>query len=440
MTGMKKNQIARRLIIISLDAVGSKDLPFLNSLSNFKRFISHGALCANVTSVYPSITYPAHTSIVTGKLPKNHGIINNTLLQPGRKSPDWMWQRSYIKGTTLYDEAIKKGWKVAALLWPVTAKSRIQYNLPEIFPNRPWQNQVMVSAMNGSVIYELELNKRFGNLRNGIQQPQLDNFVHESALYTLDRYQPNMMLIHYTDVDSNRHTYGVQHPRVEEAMRRHDRRLGELMEHLERTGNIEDTTVVVLGDHYQKNTTTVVYLNHLLLQEGLLTVKNGRITDFHVIAKNCDGSCYLYKNAKYKNNTEVNKTIDRKLTGVLTRIDTDDRYGCAHIYSGKEAALLGADPRCVDMIEAREGYFYLDDFQVMTESVDNMKRGKMKATHGYFPVDSSYKTFFMALGAGIKEQVRIPQMTLCDEGVTLAKLLGFELGKVDGKVMEEMLL
>ena len=351
-----------------------------------------------------------------------------------------MWQRKYIRGTTLYDEAIKKGWKVAALLWPVTAKSKIQYNLPEIFANRPWQNQIMVSAVNGSVAYELELNKRFGKLRDGIHQPELDNFVHASALYTIDKYNPNMMLIHYTDVDSNRHLYGVNHPKVEEALRRHDRRLGELMDHLERTGDIEHTTVVVLGDHYQKNTIMVVYLNHLLLQEGLLTVKDGKIKDFQVIAKNCDGSCYLYKNAKYKNDMEVNKRIDHKMTEVLTQIDTDDKYGCAHIYSGKEAALLGADPRCVAMIEAREGYYYLDDFRTLTESVDDMRMGKMKATHGYFPVDSTYKTFFMALGAGVKENVRIPQMTLCDEGATLAKLLEFDLGKVDGKVIEEMLL
>lgn len=437
---MKKNNPSRRMIIISFDAVGSRDLTFLSTLPNFGRFMSHGAFCPNVTSVYPSITYPAHTSIVTGKLPRNHGIINNTLLQPRRESPDWMWKRSYIRGTTLYDEAIKKGWKVAALLWPVTAKSRIQYNLPEIFANRPWQNQIMVSAINGTATYELELNKRFGKLRKGVQQPELDNFVHASALYTIDRYHPDMMLIHYTDVDGNRHAYGVNHPKVEDALRRHDRRLGELMEQLERTGNIQDTTIAILGDHYQKDTTMAVYLNYLLLQAGLLKVRKGKIRDFQVIAKNCDGSCYLYKNAKYKNDTEANKETDRKLTEVLTQIDTDDKCGCAHIYSGKEAALLGADPRCVAMIEAKEGYYYLDDFHVLTEPVDDVKKGKMKATHGYFPVDSSYKTFFMALGAGIKGHTRIPQMTLCDEGVTLAKMLGFDLGKVDGKVIEEMLL
>lgn len=86
-----------------------------------------------VDSVYPSITYPAHTTIVTGRYPCHHGVVNNTKIQPGRKSPDWYWQRKYIRGTTLYDEARSAGMTTAALLWPVTAKAKIHYNVPEIF-------------------------------------------------------------------------------------------------------------------------------------------------------------------------------------------------------------------------------------------------------------------------------------------------------------------
>lgn len=158
----KKIEKDHRLIILSLDAVGSEDLGFLKTLPNFKLLFENAAVCEKVESVYPSITYPAHTSIITGKKPVNHGVVNNTLIQPGREKPDWMWQRKYVKGTTLYDEAMKKGYKTAALLWPVTAKSRIHYNLPEVLANRPWQNQVIVSALNGTMSYELALQKDSG--------------------------------------------------------------------------------------------------------------------------------------------------------------------------------------------------------------------------------------------------------------------------------------
>lgn len=425
----------KRIVIISLDAMGSKDLPFMNSLPNFHKFMRKAAMCKQVVSVYPSITYPAHTSIITGRMPKNHGVVNNTLLQPGRKSPDWMWQRKYITGTTLYDEAIKKGWRVASLLWPVTARSRIQYNVPEIFANRPWQNQIVVSAVNGSLCYQLELNRKFGKLLEGVRQPALDNFVHASTLYTIDKYHPDMMLIHLTDVDTNRHIYGVRHPKVEEAIRRHDKRFGDILEHLESLGDIEDTTIVLLGDHYQRDTFVVVYLNHLLKEKGLLTTKDKRILKYQVIAKNCDGSCYLYKNPDCFGKPEV----DHKLAEVLDIIAKEEKYGAAHIYSSEEAGKMGADDTCAAMIEAKEGYYYLDGFEVMSEIVDHVKYGKMKATHGYLPYQSDYQTFFMMMGCGVRESAHIERMHLWDEGATLARLLNLNLGQIDGSVIEAFL-
>ena len=428
-------EIHRRLIMISLDAVGEKDLPYLRTLPNFSRLWEQGAKCAHVKSVYPSLTYPAHTSIVTGKKPVNHGVINNTLLQPKRKKPDWMWQRRFIKGTTLYDEAHKLGWKTASLLWPVTAKSKITYNLPEVLANRPWQNQIMVSAANGSLFYELDLLKRFGHIRDGVKQPALDDFLHQCALYTMEKYHPQMMMIHYTDVDTMRHDYGVDHPHVKEALQRHDRRLGELLDQLERTGDMNKTTVVILGDHYQLQTERIVYLNYFLQKNGFLKVKNGVITDYTYIAKNCDGSVYIYRNPRKKPNKEEYV----RLRNLLKKYKDDLTFGIEKIYTCKNARKIGADDKCVFLIEGRESVYFLDDVHTLTEPVSQAKGKKMWATHGYHPDKPGYDTFFLALGYGIREGVEIPSMHLYDEGPTLAKIMGVTLPDADGRCMDEML-
>ncbi len=196
-------------IVLSLDAVGSRDFEFLKKQPNIKELLQQASYSEEVMSVYPSITYPAHTSIVTGHFPNAHGIINNTKLQPFIKKPDWYWIRKAVQKKTLYEEAEKNGIRTAALLWPVTGGAHISWNLPEILPNRPWQNQVSVLIKNGTIHYELDLNKKFGYLREGIKQPQLDNFVHASMLYTMQKYHPGLMLAHLTDVDTNRHFFGV---------------------------------------------------------------------------------------------------------------------------------------------------------------------------------------------------------------------------------------
>jgi predicted AlkP superfamily pyrophosphatase or phosphodiesterase len=153
------------LIVISFDCLSSLDLPFLWQLPHFQELLNGGAHCPAVETIYPSVTYPCHATIVTGNFPNRHGVINNTLLQPGNPSPDWYWHRHHIKGTTLYDEAKKAGMKTAALMWPVTAKAGIDNNMPEIFANRRWHHQIAVSLRNGSPLYHLDMNKRFGSVQ-----------------------------------------------------------------------------------------------------------------------------------------------------------------------------------------------------------------------------------------------------------------------------------
>ena len=430
-----KKTTNHRVVIISFDAVGASDLQYLSTLPNFGKFMEHAAICRNVHSVYPSLTYPAHTSIVTGKKPIHHKIINNTRFQPSRPTPDWFWQRKFIKGTTLYDEAIRAGWKTAALLWPVTAKSRIKYCVPEVIANRPWQTQASVMLMNASPVYILDLYRRFGHMVDGVRQPALDNFTHASTLYTIRKHNPDFVLVHLTDVDTHRHIYGVEHPKVVQALQRQDDRLGELLQVLEETGDMSQTTVVLLGDHYQIDTHTIVYFNYLLKEKGYLTTQGEKITDYKVIAKHCDGSCYVYVHPRFKKD----KALLEEVTRMFTELSQHEIYGIEQIFSGKETIELGVDDNCVIMIEAKKGYYYLDEFEVLTRPVKEEKKHKMRGTHGYLPDKPDYQTFFMASGYGIKEGVEVEFMRLYDEGPTLARLMGLELPDADGKIIEEIL-
>lgn len=431
---MKK--IPKRVMVISFDAVGREDLDFLKTLPHFGRFLEGAALCDHVRSVYPSLTYPAHTSIVTGRMPKNHGVINNTRLQPGRDNPDWTAQRRFVQSTTLYDEAIRKGWKAAALLWPVVARSRIQHYVPEVMVTRRWQNQILVNATNGPIAYQLDLNRRFGHLRDGIRQPALDDFVQACALYTIRKYNPDLFLLHLADVDTNRHIYGVHHPKVTAALRRHDDRLGEIMTALSETGEMDDTTVIILGDHYQKDAQHVVYLNETLRKEGLLEYKKGRIGRWQAVAKTCDGSCYIY----LRGGGQAQESVKRRVRALFEKLAGQPEYGIARVFSQEEAAGLGADPSCFLMLEAREGYCFLDECGREFGEVKEEKRHKVRGVHGYLPQGEDYQTFFAAAGCGIRPGQIGREIALWDEGVTLAELMGLDLGAADGAVIREMLL
>jgi len=425
----------QRVIIISLDATGRRDMEYMKSLPNFKKLVEEGAFCDNVRSVYPSLTYPAHASIVTGKTPNHHRIVNNTKFQPERSKPDWLYKEKYINGKTIVDVAKEKHMKTATLLWPVMGGAKVNWNIPEVMVTRPKDNQIVVCIKNGTPLYLLDMQKRFGHLRKGMKQPELDDFLMECAKYTIEKHDPDMMLIHLVDVDTNRHNYGATGPEITEALKRHDRRIGEILECLRKTRSMEKTTVIVLGDHCQIDMHTIVYPNKVFLDKGYLTVTDGVITDYKAICKECDGSAYIYVNEDYAKDEDFLE----ELADTLNEMKANESLGIQEIFTGEEAERMGADGECFCMLEGREGYYFLNEFDALTEKVKDTKNLKMLATHGCLNTKEDNLTFFLASGYGIKKGARIPDMNLWDGGPTIAKLMGGNLPEADGRIVTEIL-
>jgi predicted AlkP superfamily pyrophosphatase or phosphodiesterase len=432
------NRLTDHLIVISFDCLSALDFPILQTLSNFQTIIQNGAVVPDVETIYPSVTYPCHATIVTGNFPNRHGVINNTLLQPGRLSPDWNWFRASIKGTTLYDEVKKANMSTAALLWPITGKAKIDYNMPEIFANRPWQNQILVSLRSGSPRYQWNLNKRFGHIRSGLNQPELDDFVLESTIHTIKTKKPNLLLVHFTDLDTQRHYHGFSSAEAIAALRRHNERLGRIIQALQEGGIYENSTIVVLGDHSALDENRGLNPNVLLRRHNLIKVNNsGKIINWKAYCKSCDGSAYIY--LKDNNDGTTFDSVSRLVNSLLE----DPKSGIEKVLTGEQAAEVGADGNCAFMLEAHRGYYFLEDFEgeyvkTITEADVTADKKYTVACHGYSPEKENYSTIFLAAGKGIKP-VNFPSIRLVDEGPTLARLLGVSLGNTDGRVIEEIL-
>lgn len=424
------------VIVISFDAVSEEDLEFLSKQPNFSKLIKNGALIKNVESVYPSLTYPAHATIVTGKYPKNHGVINNTVLDFKNDNPDWYWYRKYIKGDTIFDLAEKSGMKTCSILWPVTARSKITYNMPEIFCTKRYDNQILKSALAGSKIYQVNMNKKFGYLRQWMEEPYLDNFATEVAKKTIRELKPNLILLHLIDSDSQKHKYGIENKEVIESLKRHDERLGEIIESLKLAGIYEDSTIIALGDHSQINVNNVIKLNSILMKNDLINVNGNKIKSYKAIAKSCDGSSYIY--LKNKNDVETRK----KVRDILNELKNKYSNVIEEVYNNEEIKNLGADINASFMIEAKRGYYFIDDFlgeaiEVIDES--SKIKHKLRASHGYLPSRDNYKTFFIAYGKTIKKGVVLEKGKLINHGPTIAKILEIDLRDCDGIVEERIL-
>lgn len=425
----------RKLVVISIDALGAEDLKNdLSELSNINKLVETGTLVEEVTGIYPTLTYPSHTTIVTGVYPKTHGIINNTKIQPEEMSPDWFWYAKDVKAPTLHDCAHNQGLKTAAFLWPVTARSKINYNIAEIFPNRIWTNQVLISLQASSPYFLFQMNRQFGYLRDGIKQPALDDFVTACAVDTLKSKQPDLTLIHLVDMDSQRHRFGVNSVQAKAALKRQDTRVGEIIQATKDAGMFEQTVFAVLGDHYQIDVDQMIRLNVAFAKKGWQRANSNGTTKkgWEVLANSCDGSTYVYVKAHTDVSTEEVRQVIENIEGIET------------IYTTDQARQMGAGPNCTFMLEAKRGYYFVDEsVGPVVEKVKEDQMGNVwryKAVHGFSPKKSNYATTLVLNGPMIKKGFKLEQAKLIDEAPTFAKILGLKHfpEEVDGRILTEI--
>lgn len=353
---------------------------------------------------------------------------------PENKKAPWFWYRKYIKTKTIYDLAKESGLTTASIFWPVSAKSSIKYNMPEIFSYNKYISQEISSLSSGSLLYQLKLFKKYKHIKKGINEPELDDFAIQCTLDTLKYYNPNLLLLHLLDLDTQRHNYGTHSYEALDALKRHDERLGKILMLLNKYNLHDNYNIVVLGDHGFQDFDKYININGIFKNEKLLSVDlNNNIISWEAFAKSCDGSSYIYLK------DSSNKLLKNHINSILKKLITNPKNGIKAIYNNSEIVLLGGDPNATFMLEASEGFVFSekidDNFIKPVKSI----KGNCVGTHGYSPENSNLDTLLIGYGPSFKNNISIDNMNLIDVAPTLAKSLNIEFHNCDGSVIYELL-
>ena len=80
-----------------------------------RRLMQQGAHARGVVGVVPTVTYPSHTTLMTGLTPREHGIISNTPFDALNVNKEgWYWYAEDIKAKTLWEVVAKPGLRMAS--------------------------------------------------------------------------------------------------------------------------------------------------------------------------------------------------------------------------------------------------------------------------------------------------------------------------------------
>ncbi len=418
----------RRIVIVSVDALNSLDYEYLKTLPTFSEIIKHGSTVVDVKSIYPSLTYPAHTSISTGVYPDKHGIFNNEVADPSKPlTQDWYWHKKDIKAKTMFDYALENGYKVGAILWPVMANSGIHYNLPEIYSPDNSESFTKLFLKNGTWNLIPTALKNI-KLLDGIKQPNLDDFAEKITLHTLKK--TNFTAIHYTILDSWRHYHGLNSQEAKEALKIIDKKLHRILKLIKKIGEFKNTTFAILGDHGMHTYNKVIEANSFFRKNGILETDNDyNIIKYKAYAVSCGGSCHIHLN---KNNSNSD---NKKVYEFLKEFEKED---CISRLFTKEKSkkLFHLDGDFDYILEANNNHAFRNT--ISEEFVRDVKFDvyHYHGAHGYLPTHPELKTMLLMVGKGIKRNHKINGDCIVDFGPTIMHSIGIEMKDVDGKVLD----
>ena len=421
---------AKHIMMISYDAFSEDNWEMASSLPNLSKLIKNGAYSNQLKSIYPTLTYVVHTTMVTGVYPDKHGVFHNNPFQPfvPEKDQRWFWFREDIKVPTIYDSLGKLGMTSAGILWPVTGGASINYNIPEIRAINN-ENQVWKALKYSSPFFTIGMEMKFGRYRKGIEQPYLDNFTTMCAVDTIKRKKPNLLLLHLIDLDDTKHLHGTDSKEVEEVLLRMDKRIGDLMKAVEEAGIKDDTVFLIIGDHGQINVRYKVKLNLLLKEKGLIYEENGEMK-WRAYLQNAGGAAYLHIR-------EGDKEAERLAVEVLNEAAKEEQYGVERVYTRQELDAFHVASTVQSMLEAKTGYSFEDSIEgPVVEDLD--EQGRRYATHGYSPDKLDYRCNLVISGECIKNGYDLKNAEMTDIAPTIATILGIELRHCDGRPFNEI--
>jgi predicted AlkP superfamily pyrophosphatase or phosphodiesterase len=424
------------VILISID--GMKPEAVLDAtahglkLPNLTQMMHDGVYAQGVTGVLPTLTYPSHTTIMTGVSPAKHGIYSNTTFDPLNKNEQgWYWYAEDVKVPTLWDAAHAAGLKTANVYWPVSVGAHIDYNLAQIWRvNTPDDLKLQRAVSTPGLIAELEtklgvpgapdvaaMDAAPGHYPNGEEETVAEDETRAKyAVELLALKHPDFMTVYFTGLDTEQHKSGPFSPSANAILERIDALVGQVRAAAEKE-KPGHAFVSVISDHGFASVQHDVNLYGTFLANGLFTLDaQHKIASWKAMLWPMGGSAAVI--LADPNDATTKAQVD----SILANLAADPANGIAMILTHDEVVADRGLPNAESMIAFTVGYEL--GYQFVPPLVT---RGTSGGMHGYPPTYPEMKSSFFLVGPSIPHGRSVNQIDMRNIAPTLARILGTTL-------------
>ncbi len=425
----------RLVVLISIDGFPASLWRRMDSPTpNLRKLAAAGAQADAMTVANPSLTWPNHTTLITGVSPRRHRVLFNGLLVrngPGEAPAidPRATKEQLVHAPTVYDLAHAAGLRTGESNWvAVGGATTIDWRFPE-FPKA--DDPLIAEMMKAGRLTPEELKgMEWGQPTN---LPWHDGIWMRGARYILEMHRPNLLLYHILTTDSTHHNYGPGNVASFAALAFADRLVGELVRSVEESGRMNETTFVITTDHGFKKVNRFAYPNVTLKKAGLLHAAGPRIAAADVCVRGGGGVAMVY----------ITDPSRRAELGPKVRELLAANEGVAEVLPGSDGPSLGMpSPDEFEgmgdfILYPKDGYAFRDSATGEDETGPAINYA---GTHGAKASDPDLDGIFIASGKGVRSGATLPRIRNVDVAPTVARLLGLTMEDVDGRILEEILV
>ncbi|MGO8757407.1 MAG: alkaline phosphatase family protein [Terracidiphilus sp.] len=371
-------------------------LPYLRTL------LTNGTYAEGVVGIWPTITYPSHTTLITGVWPAEHGIANNQEFDPFQRfGGAWNWYAAQIRVPTLWQVAHKAGLRTASIGWPVSVGATdVDYLIPEYWRGEnvsaspdPGDRLLMAAlARPGTLIQQLE--PAAGPYMNGNDTSiGGDETKTRYALEVLRRYKPAFMTLHLSSLDDAQHAHGPFSPEACADLEAIDGMVARLAK--QEFASNPNAVVVIVSDHGFMNIANYVNLAIPFLQTGLV---EGSATPKGLVVKSWKAEPWMAGGmAAIMLNDPNDHATEQQVQAMLTKLAADPANGIAEVLDRAAIEKRGAFPGAAFLVVLKPGYYTNGGLSGALVTPIAGTRG----SHGFSPEVPEMRASFFAVGAGI---------------------------------------
>jgi predicted AlkP superfamily pyrophosphatase or phosphodiesterase len=415
------------LVMISIDGLRPDYITAADAraakVPNLRRFLKDGTYAEGVVGVVPTVTYPSHTTLITGVWPAKHGIFANTTFDPLQKNfQGWYWYSEDIRVPTLWDAASQAGRATASIQWPVTVGARVTWNIPEFWrANTPDDAKLLRAVSTPGLLAEARA--EIGEYRGGIDNaPASDEVRGRYAQWLLEKKHPALLLLHLASLDHIQHETGPFSSDSMATLECLDTVIGGIRETAERLAPGR-ALVAIVSDHGFVKTDVQLNLFPAFRAASLFSVDDkGKIADWKAMPWPTGGSAAIV--LKDRNDSATLAQV----RDLLAKLAHDPANGIDRILEADELHQRGGYPPASFFVGLKPGWRTGSTLEGPVLS--NVKTG---GTHGGLPDLPELRASFFLVGPGVPAGHSLGIIDMRDVAPTLAHAAGLSLPTADGK-------